>query len=299
MLVSSVKRFSWLVGCVSWDTSILIRLLFLLIAKGNVIAIFDPLNPPLVENLDPSEANPRGRIHCLGYPQTAMPAQLEGGLQPRSKSLQQLCAKPQYGGGLPGQHAGGYCAFLPGQTPDFYRATIAFDDGHDVQTNRQLAQSRFRVQCSLRCFCTSVTNGAEKEHPVFIDGLTQCIIIKPSLVQEFNADYREEFEQNVAGQHVRNLLLSEVAFNQGVRQHLQSGASLNGHIVFEDVLDHYDIGFEHDITAQDPDSAVDCTGNLPTFAMPPPINIADFQGAGSVMNPNQRLCATFYDGGYP
>ena len=277
----------------------LLSLLTPLVFRQTVHAIFDPLNPPLLENFDPAEANPRGRIHCFGHPQTAMPAQLEGGLEPRSKTLQQLCAKPQYGGGLPGEHAGGYCAFVPGQTPDLYRATIAFDDRHDVQTNRQLAQSRFRVQCSLRCFCTSVVDDAEKEHPIFIDGLRECIIIKPSIVQEFNSDYLEEVEQTVAGQHVRNLLLPEVAFNQGVRQHLQSGASLDGHEVFEDVLNHYDIGFEHDVTALDPDSAVDCTGNLPTFAMPPPIDIADFQVAGSVMSPNQRLCATFYDGGYP
>ena len=49
-----------------------------------------------------------GCISCVGKSNQQLPVQAD--FDPNAKTMQQLCAKTDYGGGLAGQHIGGYCA---------------------------------------------------------------------------------------------------------------------------------------------------------------------------------------------
>ncbi|KAI9681394.1 MAG: hypothetical protein M1817_002677 [Caeruleum heppii] len=74
------------------------------------LAIYDPLEPHLTENFDPAEASPAGVIFCSGpLPPWKLPRFPEWDWDPNTFTLQELCAKPQYGGKAPGQHLGAFC----------------------------------------------------------------------------------------------------------------------------------------------------------------------------------------------
>ena len=123
-----------------------------------VEAIFDPLNPGDEENFDPAEADPEGNITCpddgdLRYLRLPI---IEGRLgqphfDPATFTLQQLCAKPQYGGRGPYQHLGGFCV---GDTRDWGR-TVAFDHSPRARSSLALASTRLALYCQTRCYCNN------------------------------------------------------------------------------------------------------------------------------------------------
>ena len=125
------------------------RSLFLLILAFPALAVYDPEHPPIVENFDPAEANPAGRIYCYGAPDIDIDIDIDVGnlpFNPNTRSLQKLCPKPQYGGGFPDGHAGAYCL---GEN------AIAFDHSIGARVSEILTNPRFLLQCQQRCFCST------------------------------------------------------------------------------------------------------------------------------------------------
>ena len=115
-------------------------------------------NPPKYEIFDPAEADPRGEISCSGPPPPFLLDSLKipGGepVDPSNFTLQEICAKPQYGGKGPYMHAGGYClrygdwAHVP---------RLVFDSSTVAKVAPRLQHTRVLNYCQLRCYCKRVT----------------------------------------------------------------------------------------------------------------------------------------------
>ncbi|KAI9671155.1 MAG: hypothetical protein M1817_003662 [Caeruleum heppii] len=111
-----------------------------------VLAIYNDDLPHVIENFDPAEANPRGHIFCAGpLPDFSLP-QLSD-FDPRALTLQELCAKPQYGGRARLQHVSAYCA-------DDRTGMVAFDLSHGAEARYSLMNPRLLLYCRTRCWCS-------------------------------------------------------------------------------------------------------------------------------------------------
>ncbi|KAI9680095.1 MAG: hypothetical protein M1817_005111 [Caeruleum heppii] len=106
--------------------------LFVLFELIYAVAVYNPSSPHYTENFDPAEADPLGNITCVG-PLPPWPLPVQPTFDPNTFTLQQLCAKPQYGGQARGQHLGAYCldndSMLEGSLP----GSIGFDDSPGAQ----------------------------------------------------------------------------------------------------------------------------------------------------------------------
>ena len=80
-----------------------------------------------------------------------------GSFNPKTKTMQQLCAKPQYGGGNPFEHVGGYCGRSPIESEQHLTGFVQFDVSFGAKVNTYLATPRIIAECSFRCFCSNVT----------------------------------------------------------------------------------------------------------------------------------------------
>ncbi|KAL8895582.1 MAG: hypothetical protein Q9192_003547 [Flavoplaca navasiana] len=109
------------------------------------------------ENFNPALADPRGNITCVGNSYD-LELPVIGDFNPNGLTMQQLCAKPQYGGGLPGQHVGGWCEHWLLEEGPFPRPPLnmAFDVSPAAIVNPLLANPRVFLACTYRCFCSYV-----------------------------------------------------------------------------------------------------------------------------------------------
>ena len=131
-------------------------------------AVFDPANPGNAEAFNRADADPRGAITCVGGP----PADSTILRLPRTPNdfadltAQQICAKPQYGGRGPNQHAGAYCYSYGDRRdrPDgpLYK-TVTFDDSPRAKALNVLRTARILTWCKLRCFCAALATREEAE----------------------------------------------------------------------------------------------------------------------------------------
>ena len=124
-------------------------------------AVYQWLNPPPYENFNPGEANPDMEIHCVGTKSQIQLPVLNPGrpteFGPNVLTIQELCAKSQYGGS-PGYHIGGYCMYknpsLPGPRVPRNNLVVEFDaELPDSGANRQLSFLLLMAECRLRCYC--------------------------------------------------------------------------------------------------------------------------------------------------
>ena len=178
-----------------FDVSRLVLFTFFLVPKL-VCGAYDPDHPPATENFDPTEANPVGKMYCLGHPLTPMPN--FGDFHPNTYTMQDLCVKTQYGGGIRGFHAGGYC---------FGNDLVVFDNSPGANTHPRLSNARFWQQCRLRCFCATnaiwqggnpwakywTKSGSEIDYP-----------IKADLIDDFGQ--LPHFQRSPAGYYHYSLL---------------------------------------------------------------------------------------------
>ena len=236
---------------------------------------YDPDHPPHFENFDPAEADPKANITCIGDSyDLELPTQAH--FNPNAVSMQKLCAKPQYGGGPPGQHVGGWCSFRPYPLTIFhnrFEGSIAFDLSPSAQVNIQLATPRVLLGCYYRCFCnyglhdTSVqpintkTNHNTMSHETYQ--------VKIDVVDDFVTPEAQHMG-TLGSVDVRNTFVSML--NQ-VEAQLEQAQHLAGLRV-----------------SIDPENYITCRGDLPTFNVPAPYQTSDFSSL-------QELCAVQMSGG--
>ena len=241
---------------------------------------FDRHNPPETENFDPAEADPASNITCVGSSYDLdLPVIQDSRLglfNPNEVSVHKLCAKPQFGGGAPGQHVGGFCSVAPsaqnGRTGD-----IAFDRTIEARTSLALYNPRVLLGCFYRCFCNQgVTDrsvqprsNSELVRTVQLRSL-RTYEIDIDIENDFNAPYNMKY-----GTQGNNEVDALVIFTLG-----QVGQAL-GHA-----------GVTSKAVSLNQGNKIDCRGDFPTFVLPDPYQLADFENL-------QQLCAVQLSGGLP
>ena len=138
--------------------------IFICLLIARAMAEFDPMHPPRTENFDPANADPRGNITCKGplppfdfpFADTSFSWRLFSSIS-RGTTLQQLCAKPQYGGLGRGRHMGGFCARVDDGAGARWNQ-VAFDDTASAQTYATNTAYRLMHYCQLRCFCNDASS---------------------------------------------------------------------------------------------------------------------------------------------
>lgn len=130
--------------------------LFLLVGQVRLCSAAYILRSPYrYENYNPAEADPAGAIKCVGDRYDGeLP--VDEYFNPNTVSMQKLCAKPQYSGGSPGTHIGGWCSWKTIRTPGQPAVTVwtkRFDLSYDAHVHPVLAQPRVMLACYYRCYC--------------------------------------------------------------------------------------------------------------------------------------------------
>ena len=131
-------------------------LVLLIVRIRSVVAVYINRSPYYQENFNPVEADPMGAIKCVGDRYDGeLPA--DEFFNPNEVSMQKLCAKPQYGGGSPGTHIGGWCSWTTIREPGQPRRTVwikRFDLSYGAHVHDSLAQPRVMLACYYRCYCS-------------------------------------------------------------------------------------------------------------------------------------------------
>ncbi|KAI9673214.1 MAG: hypothetical protein M1817_003077 [Caeruleum heppii] len=246
--------------------SFLFRWTLFLFFFGVVSAVFDPLNPPTQENFDPAEADPDGAIACLG-PLPPFPLPILNGIDTNAFTLQELCAKPQYGGRGRGQHLGFFCW-------DRQEGIVAHDLSDAAEHWEQMASPRLLLYCRNRCYCADAQQTLTTQ-PVRVPWYYE-VQIRRLEKYVINIDRWDDWDHNswpakAAHVNYNNLLIvTHIA-----RQHLHD--PMLGEIGPQRVAIH-------------PNNFITCNGPLPTFPLPPPWTASHFADL-------HKFCAVQLSGG--
>lgn len=205
-----------------------------------VSAVYDPTQPHTTENLDPAEADPSGNITCLGD-RYAIDLPIIAGFNPNEVTMQQLCAKPQYNGGNPGEHVGGWCGL----------GAVKFDQRPAAEVNVELSNPRVLLGCAARCFC----NGWYTELGVQSKGYVpfwEDYLDWPPLYDAIKIDILDDFEASGQSQVV---------------------STLKTRILLQTQI----VGSPDAVTVGiDENNEIQCRGTLPRFQPPEPYRLSDF-----------------------
>ena len=259
----------------SWSSSFpavssLMVFIFLFFHVDPCSARFDPSRPYRTENFDPAEADPRGNMSCFGSGY-AVKLPMVGDFNPNLVSMQQLCVKPQYNGGQPNQHVGGWCSPTYSHRQRF-RRKVVFDQSPGARTNAVLSHPRVLLGCLLRCYC-HVGSSALTTQPL-----------------NTNFDLEHNYQQSTATYEIKIDVVDD--FNVPVEEH---GGTLSSEWVSTvPVMLQTEVsgGPQHGAipTSQDAENDIECRGSLPSFPLPSPYLASSFRNL-------QALCATTFNGG--
>ena len=238
------------------------------------------ITPEPPENFDPAEADPQYGITCLGA-QYAKKLPIIGGFDPNSVSMQKLCAKPQYGGGLRGQHLGGYCIWPPesGRGPyPGHTGVVAFDSSKAAEINSGLANPRILLGCQYRCFCNrnvadlavqpKLGDGPYRENQLLLAQSESTYELKVDVFDDLTIPRWEHMGKFGREQVEKRTILR-------VPQGPRSG-----------VMDSR----ENDRISLDPANKITCNGPLPPWPLPGPFSTRDFKSL-------QEFCPIQLSGG--
>ena len=239
-----------------------------------------PASASQQENYDPTRANPVRNITCIGDSLNFRLPML-GNFDPNQVSVHKICAKPQYGGGAPGEHAGAYCSEPPFQR---YTGDIAFDRNVNADASRLLQNPRVLLACRYRCFCTwnladrSLTQPKTNQR----GGRFNVESRQSQNSYELRLDMDDDFT-TWRRSHMGQFQARYVDTLRLLRQSQLSRES--GHSPYRGMYDYISL---------DPANKIECSGDMPTFNLPPPYTHWDFTQSP---NPVQKLCAMQLSGG--
>lgn len=222
----------------------LISLCFLLVS-----AVFDPNHPHQTKNFDPAEADPSGNITCLGD-RYGIDLPIIAGFDPNLVTMQELCAKPQYNGGLPGQHVGAWCTTIMIQRGQ--RRKLAFDFSPGVQVNAALVSPRVLLGCLLKCYCNSAAAADLIVQPVTTDVALRGNYPQSTSTYEIKIDVVNDF--NVPSIQHMGSLVGQLVISVSALLEAQISATL----------------YNYDVTpiSVDQQNRIECRGSLPSFPLP-------------------------------
>lgn len=265
-------------------------------------------SPSLFAQLLPPEAD----ITCLGE-QYDLTLPSEGDFDPNRSTMQQLCADPQLGGGLPGQHLGGRCRY-DGQNMSNTR--VVFDNDETSSVSQVLYSPRLMAACIYRCFCNfGVTNTALQ--PKITPYLTapfprtewagdQTYSVEIEELTDFDPTWLDEsgglFKVDVStprlptdppgGPNIKGLVV--MPGYHWHRSYNPSPLAVVEIVAVTDQRDYARYGEELAFTylSMDPANNIECPGDLPPFPLIHPYQTSDFRSL-------QEMCAVTFSGGNP
>ncbi|KAI9680489.1 MAG: hypothetical protein M1817_003929 [Caeruleum heppii] len=221
-------------------------------------ATYDPSRPHSQENFDPIEADPQGHITCLGpLPAWALPK--INGWDPNTATLQEICAKPQYGGKARWQHIGGYC-------PKFDLDNTPLDD--DEPEERPLAFDRDpRAQASV------FLSNPRTVQPFMTPWLYETKTVPSRNTYEIKIDRPDDFSM-LASRHRGTSDEPVLSTELWIRPELMYHATIG----------------RWEYVSIDEGNRIECEGPFPTWPLPAPFEAENFESL-------QGLCAVQLSGG--
>jgi len=216
-------------------------------------------------------SDPQGNIACLGE-KYAIDLPVLRGFNPNQVTMQQLCAKTQYNGGQPGQHAGGWCAPVFSSYYRGVRRRVVFDQSAAAQTNPELSHPRVLLGCLFRCYCSPGTTDLTIQ-PVDTDRDLARHYQHSSATYEIKIDVVDDFDVPLE-QHM-GILQSQWVESLPIIIRTQGEGPSPVPI----------------LTSMDEQNSIYCRGPLPSFPLPSPFQASDFSNI-------QALCATMFHGGH-
>ncbi|KAI9678174.1 MAG: hypothetical protein M1817_006119 [Caeruleum heppii] len=242
-------------------------------------AAFDPERLPLEENFNPDDADPSGRITCLGpLPPWRLPA--FRAFDPNLFTLQQLCAKPQYGGRAMYQHIGGWCdadRSVPGSAGRERAALVVFDSHPRARTSQVLLRPRLALYCSMRCHCDLNANGGDLSvQPRALPQETTLHSDRDGHAYRIKLDVFDDYKRFV--EH-RGSLGSSPARAIGLASPLLASD-----------VESVRPSDGNDLVGLEDANQVECSGDLPDHPLPSPMRYQDYENL-------TQLCAVHLSGG--
>ena len=234
------------------------------------------------ENYNPERANPLRNITCLGD-SLDLRLPMLGDFDPNQVSVQKICAKTQYNGGEPDQHAGGYCS-----EPPFgrYSGDIAFDQNGPAKANSLLQNPRVLLACRYRCFCTWNVADTSVQPKTIQRGRGRRLEIE-SLQSQRSYELRLDIDDDfftLPGDHKGQFGETKVDTLRLLRQ-----SQLKREAAQTPTQGMYDY------ISLDPGNKIVCSGDMPPFDLPQPYTARDYTARNT--DPVQKLCATQLAGG--
>ena len=238
------------------------------------------------DNTDPARANPRFNITCVGDYGEALP--VDAGFSPiyaPGISMQELCAKTQYGGGQPGKHIGGWCQW------GRYHSDVVFDLGVGAQINPVVATPRIMTACSYRCFCNYgvAPGGPQPKYGDFAETWEsdETYELQLDVVDDFDVPWTENMAVLPANDQVE---VPTVSHRGTAGKNPVTVAQLQTESEQAYTLDPSGAEPRSTYVSMDADNNIECHGYLPSFPLPSPFNRQDFSTL-------QEFCAVQFSGG--
>lgn len=246
--------------------------------------------------------DPRSNITCLGSSYDLRIPLRTDGFDLNQLTMQQLCAKPIYGGADIPRALGGWCSAgveidyryvdPPGEpawgpSDTFHlRTGVSFD----FRVSEWLSigsddfnDDRLYVGCLNRCFCNWEIEDLSIQPKREVPSNADVIIIPtyPRHVQKLKVEIAEFLEERDTQPDMDGDLVTVLQIIPDLHEPNEEGeVSETDAQSYEDVLN----------LALDPGNEITCEGDLPSFVLPPPYSVADFRDP-------QQLCAVQWFGG--
>lgn len=249
--------------------------------------------------------DPRRNITCLGSSYDLQLPVRDNGVDPNHFTMQQLCAKTTYGGAPNGEHLGGWCsrgliyredldpedhsdsdsgsglAEQPDDSDEWNWTGVSFDLLDTRQQESTGADPRFLLGCFNRCFCNFEVNDLTIQPKRSDPSNAEVYKKRSDTTGEILLDVTDDVTTN-HGNHTGRMgatMVDAVVLTQLIEPN-QEGGYANGAVY----------GWEPWYLSLDPGNYITCEGDLPSFPLPQPYLVSDFQNS-------TQLCAVQWSGG--
>lgn len=227
---------------------------------------------------DPALADPTGNITCLGD-RYALGLPVVDGFNPNEVSMQKLCAKPQYNGGLPGEHLGGWC--LQTTPAPMLTGQVVFDTSAGARVNAVLQNPRTMLGCYYRCFCNWNVQNTAIQPVVYAHGGGARLGVNGAPLRVRSRDTYE-----VKVDVIDDFNVPPIS-HQGIH-----GAELVETAQFFNLIQTVGHHPSSVTISEDAHNDIICRGDLPLWEFPGPYDLHNFDDI-------QNLCASRLSGGNP
>lgn len=247
--------------------------------------------------------DPRRNITCLGSSYDLELPVRSDGVDPNNFTMQQLCAKTIYGGAPAGQHLGGWCSrglrAEDGNPPDqpdpdnsdiqenpnsvwqFAWTGVSFDWSAASQASEEGSDPRFLLGCFNRCFCNFEVDDLSIQPKRSVPSNADTGMKESGGTGEIKLDVTDDVTTTDSIHTGRGeaTMVESVELNELIEPNEEGAVAY--------MPEFHDPPWDLSL---DPGNYITCQGDLPTFPLPQPYLVSDFENS-------TQLCAVQWSGG--